>query len=67
MTLAETLAFLLPPNAELRFGELYLTRDKGGVFAVRHRDDRKSEDGLRWNGNQATLPKDLGCFVRICQ
>jgi sirohydrochlorin cobaltochelatase len=46
MTLAETLAFLLPPNTELRFGELYLTRDRGGVFAVRHRDDRKSEDGL---------------------
>ena len=46
MTLAEALASLLPPDAELRFGELYLTRDKGGVFAVRHRDDRKSEDGL---------------------
>ena len=46
MTLAETLSSLLPPDAELRFGELYLTRDKSGVFAVRHRDDRKSEDGL---------------------
>lgn len=46
MTLAETISSLLPPDAELRFGELYLTRDKSGVFAVRHRNDRKSEDGL---------------------
>ena len=46
MTLAETLSSLLPPGAELRFGELYLTRDTSGVFAARHRDDRESEDGL---------------------
>ena len=46
MTLAETLSSLLPPDAELRFGELYLTRDEGGIFAARHRDDRNSEDGL---------------------
>lgn len=46
MTLAETLENLLPPDAELRFGEIYLTRDKEGTFAARHRDDRGSEDGL---------------------
>lgn len=46
MILAETLSALLPPNAELRFGELYLTRDTNGVFAARHRNDRMKEEGL---------------------
>lgn len=53
MTLAETLSTLLPPDAELRFGELYLTRDNRGTFFARHRNDRMTEEGLE---NIDTLP-----------